>query len=61
MAAPGPQESNTGRAVGVGAGLGIVFGVVMFALNQDPVWIVLGLVFGAALGAIVGTLQAKRR
>ncbi len=39
-------------AIGRGAGLGLVLGIVVFAITQSPIWIGLGLVFGAAVGTV---------
>jgi hypothetical protein len=57
-----PQDPKPGRgatsALAFGTGIGIVVGTVVFAVTQNPIWIGIGLVFGAGIGAVV---QANRQ
>ena len=48
------------RLIGIGAAFGIIIGVVGFAVTDSPVWIALGLPFGAALGAAADRLGYGR-
>ena len=41
-------------AAGFGAAIGIIVGTVAFAITQSPVWIGIGIPFGAALGFVFG-------
>ena len=58
-----PKEGRDNTpAVAYGVTFGIVLGSVVFALTEDPLWIGIGIPFGAALGiAVRAVLQADRR
>ena len=45
--------------VGMGAGLGIIIGTVVFALTENAAWIGIGIVFGAALGGVFGAAISR--
>ena len=55
-----PKEEWLGnnRPVAYGVTFGIIVGAVVFAITQNPVWIGLGIPFGAAVGAV---FQANRK
>ncbi len=38
------------KVMGPAVGLGIIIGTVIFALTGAPIWIVIGMIIGAALG-----------
>lgn len=49
---------DNNRPVAYGVSFGIIVGAVVFAITQNPVWIGLGIPFGAAVGAV---FQANRK
>jgi len=50
-----PKENRFNTlAIAYGVGFGIVIGSVVFAITQNPVWIGIGIPFGAALGIVFG-------
>jgi len=54
-------EFNT-PALAYGVGLGILASSVAFAITQNPIWIGIGIPFGAALGIAIGeVLEGKRQ
>ncbi len=54
-----PKEwLDNNRPVAYGVSFGIIVGAVVFAITQNPVWIGLGIPFGAAVGA---AFQANRK
>lgn len=61
MADPESQDDKADprawSTLAFGAGLGLVVGIVVFAVSQNPVWIGIGLVFGGAIGAVVQVNQ----
>lgn len=63
MESSGEQEENhfNTLAVGLGVVFGIVGGSVVFAITQNPIWIGMGIPFGAALGVIYGEVAHENR
>ena len=56
------EDGFSVRAVAYGVGFGIIVSSVVFAITQNPVWIGLGIPFGAALGIAFGeALQNTRQ
>jgi hypothetical protein len=54
-----PKEwLDNNRPVAYGVSFGIIVGAVAVAITQNPVWIGLGIPFGAAVGA---AFQANRK
>ena len=49
---------DNNRPVAYGVSFGIIVGAVVYAITQNPVWIGLGIPFGAAVGAV---FQANRK
>ncbi len=47
------------KAVAYGVGFGIIVGSVAFAITQNPIWVGLGIPFGAALGIAFGEALQK--
>ena len=61
-----PEDRNEARdltmAAGFGAAIGIIVGTVVFAITQNPVWIGIGIPFGAAFGVRLWAVpQTTRR
>jgi NhaP-type Na+/H+ or K+/H+ antiporter len=50
----GNETHDLTMAAGFGAAIGIIVGTVVFAITQNPVWIGIGIPFGAALGFVFG-------
>ncbi len=50
----GYEARDLTMAAGFGASIGIMVGAVVFAITQNPVWIGIGIPFGAALGFVFG-------
>jgi len=49
-------------SVATGLVFGLIAGSVLLAITQNPVWVGLGIPFGAALGAVVGAvMQTNQR
>lgn len=48
-------------AVALGVALGIVVGSVVFAITQNPIWVGIGIPFGAALGIAYGEVIQENR
>lgn len=44
--------------IGVAVALGIIIGTVLFAVTQQPIWIVAGLIIGAAVGTNIKRLRS---
>ena len=57
---PKEDRFNT-LAIAYGVGFGIVISSVGFAITQNPVWIGIGIPFGAALGIVFGEALQKNR
>jgi|GEM_PF-3790165 len=55
------EDSFNMRAVAYGVGFGIIVSSVVFAITQNPVWIGLGIPFGAALGIAFGEALQRTR
>ncbi len=47
------------RLIGFGAAIGIIVGTVIFAVTEQPAWLAVGLVFGAAIGAAAQRLGVQ--
>lgn len=54
----GAEKSGAGSRAGGGA---FLVGVVLFAITKNPVWLAIGVAFGAAAGTAVGTISQGRR
>ncbi len=53
-----PKEwLGNNRPIAYGISSGIIVGAVVFAITQNPVWIGLGIPFGAAVGAAFQALR----
>ncbi len=50
----GYEARDLTMPAGFGAAIGIIVGTVVFAITQNPVWIGIGIPFGAALGIAFG-------
>ena len=55
------EDGFNTQTVAYGVGFGIVVGSVVFAITQNPVWIGVGIPFGAALGIAFGEVLQKNR
>jgi uncharacterized transporter YbjL len=55
------EGSDNTLAVALGVVLGITLGAVVFAITRNPIWLGIGIPFGAAVGMVLGTqLQGRR-
>ena len=48
------------KYIGIGSAFGMIIGAVVFAITDSPLWIGLGIVFGAMAGAAFGYTKKQR-